>query len=285
MTLFFELAYRPPFDWDALLDFLAGRASSGVETREETRYLRTVRIGEHKGWIAVQPMKGRSAFQVEMSSSLTPVLPQVLSRTRRLFDLDTDMELIEKHLGPLASAHPSLRVPGAFDGFEVAVRTVLGQQVSVKAASTLATRLSASLGEPIETPFPQLTHLFPTPAILSGAELVQLTSLGILPARAATIRTLSREVAAGRIGLDHCAEVEAAMTALKALPGIGEWTAQYITMRTLGWPDAFPHTDLGIKKALSEYNPRQLLARAEQWRPWRSYAAMHLWKSLEATSC
>jgi AraC family transcriptional regulator of adaptative response / DNA-3-methyladenine glycosylase II len=282
-TLTFELAYRPPLDWDALLTFLAGRASCGVEAMEEGRYLRTVRLKGHTGWLTAEPTAGRSTptLRLEVSASLAPVLLPLLARVRRLFDLSADPQQIAAQLGPLAEAYPGLRLPGAFEGFEMGVRVILGQQVSVKAASTLAGRVAKRFGEPIRTPFALLTHLFPTPERIAEAETSELTMLGIVTARAEAIRALAREVADGRIQLEPGHGTEATLAHLQTLPGIGEWTSQYLAMRALGWPDAFPHTDLAIRKAMGDLSPRRLLEEAEKWRPWRAYAAMHLWKSLE----
>lgn len=280
-TMSFLLAYRPPLEWDALLDFLAGRASCGVETADAGRYLRTVRVGERQGWLAVSLAAGRSALRVELSAALVPALLPTLARVKRLFDLSAEPRQIAAHLGPLAAAHPGLRVPGAFDGFEMATRAILGQQVSVKAASTLAGRFAAAFGAPVATPFPRLTHLSPTAERVAGADPADLVALGILAGRAHSIVVLARVVAEGGISLEPGGDVEETLTRLRKLPGIGEWTAQYIAMRALAWPDAFPHTDLGLYKALGETRPKRVLEAAEAWRPWRSYAAMHLWKSLE----
>ena len=180
-----------------------------------------------------------------LSASLAPVLRPTLARVRRLFDLQADPVTIAAHLGPLAEAAPGLRVPGAFDGFEVAVRAILGQQVSVRAASTLAGRLAAALGEPIMTPLAVLTHLSPTPERVAAAGPEELVALGILAARARSIVSLARAVAAGEVSLEPGGDVEAIMARLRSVPGIGEWTAQYVALRALAWPDAFPHTDLG----------------------------------------
>ena len=292
-TLVCELAYRPPLDWNGLRDFLVGRASVGVECREGERYARTVQIGEHQGWLAAGPSTQKDALIVEVSASLAPVLMPVLSRVKRLFDLNADPGQIAACLGPLAQANPGLRVPCAFDGFEMAVRAILGQQISVKAASTLAGRFAAAFGTPIATPFAALTHLAPTPMRMVGASVEEITRLGVVGARAKSILALAHALTDGTLTLQPGANVEGTIVRLRELPGIGDWTAQYIAMRALAWPDAFPHTDLGIVKALCPspapqgWTPglsssRQTLAAAEQWRPWRAYAAMHLWKSLEA---
>lgn len=205
----------------------------------------------------------------------------VLAGVKRLFDLSAEPQRISEHLGELAGRHPGLRVPGAIDGFEMTVRAILGQQVSVKAASTLAGRVAARFGEATESAAEGLTHLSPSPEAIARAEVDQLTALGLTAARAHCVLALARAVAEGRVLLEPQPDVEAAMARLQELPGIGEWTAHYVAMRVFAWPDAFPHSDLGIRKALGERTPRQVLQFAEPWRPWRAYAAMHLWKSLE----
>lgn len=276
-----EIAYRPPFAWEPLRRFLVSHAAQGVEAEDGARYLRTASLGQHRGWITVEPSGSRHTLQVEVSPSLLPALLPTLARVKHLFDLTAAPEQIAAHLGPLAADCPGLRIPGAFDGFETAVRAILGQQISVRSATTLAGRLTARFGEPIATPFTPLTHLPPTPERLAAAEVEEIIALGIIRARAHTLQTLARAVVDDRIVLKPGADIETSLTALKSLPGIGEWTAQYLAMRVLAWPDAFPHTDLGIAKALGESRPAQILQRAEPWRPWRAYAAMHLWRSLE----
>ena len=238
---------------------------------------------EHQGWIAVSPLPGRYALRIELSASLAPVLRPTLARVKRLFDVAADPIEIASHLGPLAATRPGLRVPGAFDGFDMATRAILGQQVSVRAATTLSGRFAAAFGAPITTPFSSLTHLAPSADRVAETDLSEITVLGILPSRAKSILALARAVADGQIVLEPGHDVEDTMIRLKSLPGIGEWTAQYIAMRALAWPDAFPHTDLGLVRALGTRTPKQALERAEAWRPWRAYAAMHLWKSLETT--
>ena len=189
-----------------------------------------------------------------------------------------------KQLGDLASSHPGLRVPGAFDGFETAVRGILGQQVSVKAATTLMGRFVDAFGEPLETPFAELTRVSPTAQSIAKLSPADIASLGIVLNRAKSIIALAQEITRGDLSLESAPEIEKTLARLKELPGIGEWTAQYLAMRALGWPDAFPHGDLGIRKALKQDNPKQLLQMSEAWRPWRSYAAMHIWKKLEEQS-
>lgn len=282
-TLVCELAYRPPLDWPALLGFLGSHSSRGVEAVEGNCYLRTVEIGKQQGWIVVTPSQQKATLRVELSASLALALQPVLARVKRLFDLSAEPNQIARHLGSLADAHPGLRVPGAFDGFEIAIRTILGQQISVRAATTLAGRFVAAFGEPIQTSSPQLTHLWPRPERIAGLEPQALLPLGILASRSRTIITLARVITNGSLSLEPTIDPQHTIAQLTALPGIGEWTAQYIAMRALAWPDAFPHTDLALMRALGETRRSTMLERAEVWRPWRSYATMHLWKSLEKT--
>ncbi|MEW6690009.1 MAG: AlkA N-terminal domain-containing protein [Pseudomonadota bacterium] len=280
----FELSYRPPYDWAALSGFLGARAVAGVEALEGGRYLRTARVTlerrEQRGWIAVGLARGKPALEVEVSASLARALPPVLSRVKALMDLACHPSEISQALGTLAVRHPGLRVPGAFCGFELAVRAILGQQVSVAGARTLAGRFAAEFGEPVETPFLSLTRVFPSPERISEIRPGSIAKLGMPAARARSVAALARAVAGGALELSPGADVEATLAKLRALPGVGEWTAQYIAMRALGWPDAFPHTDLGVMRALAEKDPKRVLARAEPWRPWRAYAVMHLWQSL-----
>jgi AraC family transcriptional regulator of adaptative response / DNA-3-methyladenine glycosylase II len=276
-----DVAFRPPLDWPSLCAFLGSRAARGVEALDGESYLRTVALGKHRGWIRVTPSRARSTLRVDLSMSLAPALVPAIARVKRLFDLSAHPDLIATHLGSLASRHPGLRVPGAFDGFEVAVRAVLGQQVSVRAASTMAGRLVAKLGEPVETPVPGLTHTFPVADRVASARVGDLTAMGLTTARAGTLLALARAVAEGAVDLSPGGDPEAKMASLVRLDGVGDWTAQYLAMRVFAWPDAFPASDLGIRKALGETSPRRILDLAEPWRPWRAYAAMHLWKSLE----
>jgi AraC family transcriptional regulator of adaptative response / DNA-3-methyladenine glycosylase II len=219
-------------------------------------------------------------LRVAVAASLVKALPPVLSRVKALMDLACNPAEVAQALGPLAKRHPGLRVPGAFDGFEMAVRAILGQQVSVSAASTIAGRFAAAFGEPVSTPFASLTTLFPTAACVAALGPGRIARLGMPGARARTVVALARAAADGRLVLAPNADIEATLEALRALPGVGEWTAQYIAMRALSWPDAFPHTDLGVMKALGETGARRVLATGEAWRPWRAYAVMHLWQSL-----
>jgi len=276
----FDLAYRPPLDWETLLHYLGRRLFAGVEAVVDSAYVRTVSIGDRIGWIRVQPSSRRHALSVEISPQLGRAIPGVLMRVRKLFDLGAEPERIALRLGKLAAQCPGLRLPGAFDGYEVAIRAVLGQQISVKGATTIAGRFAEAFGDPVETPFAQLRLLMPTAKRVARASPEAMMKIGVTSARAKTLLGVSRAMAQNPHLLESGADVEAAMARLKALPGIGEWTAQYLAMRAFSWPDAFPATDLGIRKALGLEDERKIIAHAEMWRPWRGYAAMHLWRTL-----
>ncbi|PSB18524.1 DNA-3-methyladenine glycosylase 2 [filamentous cyanobacterium CCP2] len=276
-----EVAYRPPLDWQALLKYLAGRTIAGVETVEGDRYFRTVRMGQQQGWLMVEPTKGKNALRVNLSLSLVPVLLPVLARVKKLFDLTAEPQQIAAHLGSLAHHHPGLRVPGAFDGFEIAVRTILGQQVSVKAATTLMGRFVQCFGEPITTPFSTLTYLTPTADRIAQSHINEIATLGIFGTRARSILALAQALTAGFLSFNGECSTEQTIAQLQELPGIGTWTAHYIAMRVLADPDIFLSTDFGIRQVMNEMSPKQMLATATQWQPWRSYATLHLWKALE----
>lgn len=281
-TVCVTLSYRPPLAWAALLDFLSHRAVPGVELVRDGVYYRTAEIGGARGWLAVSQSRERPALRAELSFSLVRQVLPLVARLRRLFDLDAEPWVIAEHLAKdrrLArslSARPGLRVPGAFDAFEAACRAVLGQQVSVAAATTLAGRLARAYGEPVETPFPQLTRLTPAAARIAAADASEFAALGITSARARSLKRLAQELASGSLTLDG-GDAEGTVQRLQELPGIGPWTAQYVAMRALSWPDAFLEGDLGVRKALGSIDARAARALSERWKPWRSYAVMHLW--------
>jgi len=281
-TLAFDIAFRPPYDWGAMLAFLERRAIRGVEEIQRNAYVRTVRIGKSEGHIRVEPSKRRAALRITVSASLAAAIPPLLARVKHLFDVACHPDEIAAALGPLASRHPGLRLPGAVDGFEVAVRAILGQQVTVAAASTLAGRFAAAFGDPIETPHAALTRLFPVPSAIAALEPAEISRHGIIASRARAIVALAREMHEGRLRLDPTAPVDTTLAALEQIPGVGPWTAQYIAMRALAWPDAFPHVDVAVVKAM-KLTPARALRQADTWRPWRAYAVLHLWKSLEAS--
>lgn len=285
-----SLAYRPPLAWEAMLRFLSARATPGVECVSSGKYCRTAAIGSYRGWLSAAPVDGRALIAVEISNSLVPALGAVLAKLKNLFDLNARPDVIDarlsndRRLAPLVARSPGLRVPGAFSGFELAVRAVLGQQVSVRGATTLAGRLAEAFGEPIETPLGCLSRLSPEAERIAAASREELCRAGITSARADCLRALARSVAEGELRLSPTPAPEAVIGRLLELPGIGSWTAQYIALRALRWPDAFPEGDLGIRKALDVQAAREAIVAAETWRPWRAYGAMHLWNSLDTIS-
>lgn len=289
-TIALRLDYRPPLAWDELLAFLQYRAIRGVESVSADGYRRTVRIGKDVGWLEVHHASGElPALVARVSMSLASRLTTIVAKLRTLFDLDAQPDVVAAHLGAdaklraLVARRPGLRLPGAFDAFEMAVRAVLGQQVSVKGASTLCGRLVKSFGKPLPAGSgvdDELVALFPTAAELAQVEASEMRKIGLPEARARTIVELARAVASGRVDLTGAAAPESAIEELETLPGIGSWTAHYLAMRGMHWPDAFPAGDLGVKKALGTSSVREAEARAAAWRPWRAYALMHLWSSL-----
>jgi AraC family transcriptional regulator of adaptative response / DNA-3-methyladenine glycosylase II len=283
-TLSVQLEFRPPLAWKSLLAYLRLRAIPGVEAADDTHYRRTVAIGAAKGWIAVSMHASGSALNLEISPSLTPVIGAVIGRVKQLFDLGAAPDSVstvlrqDDILAATVRRLPGLRVAGAFDGFELAVRTVLGQQVSVKGASTLAGRWARAFGEPIATPYPDLNRLSPDAARMMEVPVEQVAGLGMVGARARCLSHLARAVSQRAIVLTYVCNVEEQIDSLMRLPGIGHWTANYIAMRALHWPDAFPTGDLVLMRA-ARSNQKQLQRRSEAWRPWRAYAAHYLWQS------
>lgn len=282
-----QLEFRPPFAWERMLDYLRGRAIPGVEWVDATRYRRTVAIDEHQGWIAVSLGKRGNALSVEISPSLAPVIGAVIVRVKRLFDLAAVPDAVSSLLvqDPLLAKSvrriPGLRVPGAFDGFELAVRAILGQQVSVKGATTLAGRWALAFGSPVVTPYPELNRLTPTAQQMMAVGVDDIASLGIVGARARCLSAMAKAVLEKRVVLSFAPNVEEQIEALLHLPGIGPWTAHYIAMRALHWPDAFPSGDLMLMRAANA-NQKQLQKLSQAWRPWRAYATHYLWQSLGA---
>jgi AraC family transcriptional regulator of adaptative response / DNA-3-methyladenine glycosylase II len=282
------LAYRPPLAWKALLAFLAARATPGVERVADGAWSRAVRVGGRTGVIRVrEPARGSTeanhdVMVLEADAVLAPSLMALCARVKHLFDLVAEPNAIEAHLGgagfgPIARGARGLRVPGAFDAFELAVRAILGQQVSVAGASTLMGRLTATFGEPLPGSVEGFTHLAPTADRLAEAGAPAIRRIGLPMARAETIHELSRRVAEGGVTLTSDADVKSLTASLTGIRGIGPWTAEYIAMRALHWPDAFPASDLVLRRAAGCLTTAQLRRAAEAWRPWRSYAAMHLW--------
>src|SRR5271165_1670855 len=284
-----QLEFRPPFAWQPLLEYLRLRAIPGVEMVDATHYRRTVAIGESEGWLAVSLGKKANALNVEISPSLAPVIGAVIVRVKRLFDLGAVPDAVSALLlqDPLLAKTvrriPGLRVAGAFDGFELAVRAILGQQVSVKGATTLAGRWAQAFGLPIATPYAGLNRLTPSAQRLASVTVDEIAALGIVGARARALSSLAAAVLERRVILTFAPNVEEQIDALMRLPGIGPWTAQYIAMRALNWPDAFPSGDLMLMRAANT-TQKKLQQLAEGWRPWRAYATHYLWQSLGANA-
>jgi AraC family transcriptional regulator of adaptative response / DNA-3-methyladenine glycosylase II len=286
-ALTLRLAYRPPFDWQRILGYLAGRAIAGVEAVQQDSYLRSVRIGDANGWLRVCHQPQRHQLELEVAPSLSAALMPLLARVRSQFDLDANPAVIEAHLrhDPLLARHldanPGLRVPGAFDAFELAVRAVLGQQVSVAGATTLSGRLVQRFGAPAATPFAQVTHHFPAASVLAAADAADIAQIGLPKTRAQTIRNLAQFALEGGLQMPPGVTLDEAIARLKTTGGIGDWTAHYIALRALRFPDAFPAGDLGLQKAAAgaagRLTEKQLAARAAAWSPWRAYAALALW--------
>jgi AraC family transcriptional regulator of adaptative response / DNA-3-methyladenine glycosylase II len=287
-ALVLRLAYRPPYDRAGLLRFLAARQVAGVESVDVAslslrRTLALPHRGERlAGWLAGAFTAERHEFELQVSASLLPALGTVLERVRQGLDLDADPALIDSALAAVPGpAVAGLRTPNAMDGFEAAVRVILGQQVTVAAARTLVSRLVERFGAPISTPFADLTRCFPDAATLAAASAESIGTLGIVRQRVGGLQALAREVDAGRIALHRGAPLLPTLDALRALPGIGEWSVQLIAMRALAWPDAFPATDIGVQNALATRDAKAVDVLSQAWRPWRSYAVMRLWQSLE----
>jgi AraC family transcriptional regulator of adaptative response / DNA-3-methyladenine glycosylase II len=281
-----RLPFRPPYHWPAMVGFLAPRAIPGVESVEAERYRRTIAVGAAMGTVEIAPVSGKPYLSATIHLPAVAALGTVVGRLRRLFDLDADPAAIEGHLAGDAllaraiAARPGLRVPGAWDNFELAIRAMLGQQVSVAAATTLTGRLAAAYGERVADGLPGLDRLFPKPEALATADL---STIGMPGARARAISALAAAMVADRELLRSFETLDATVAKLSRLPGIGPWTAQYIALRALREPDAFPASDLGLLRAAATAegrpSPAALVARAEAWRPWRAYAALHLWMS------
>ncbi len=290
-----RLPYVAPWNWPQFHQHFALRLLPGLEALEPERYSRTVRVGDDVGWISVQPLATQPALELTLSDSLAEHTVALVMRVRKMFDLDTDPTVIawhfaaDPHIGPLVAATPGLRLPSAFDPFEQAVRAIVGQQVSVKAAVTITRRLVERLGEQwlcrSASRTDGLTKLFPRPETLASAAL---DSIGMPGKRVAALQRLSAAVANGALELHIEDGSDALVRRLCELPGIGPWTAEYIALRGFGEADAFPAADLGLLKAplwgRNGLTPRELRARSHTWRPWRAYAAVYIWNNYGISS-
>jgi AraC family transcriptional regulator, regulatory protein of adaptative response / DNA-3-methyladenine glycosylase II len=278
-----KIAFRPPYDWMHVQGFLAARAIPGVERVEEGAYARTLTCDSGHAVVQVRPLADQNALELRVRGAAPSALFRISGTARRVFDLGADPARIilalgrDRLLARLVRRRPGLRIPGVWDAFECAVRAVIGQQITVAAGRTLVARLVARVGQPVSTGVEGLTHLFPSPVALAHANL---DGLGLTTARIDTLRALSRAITDG---LDLNGPADDVIPALRALRGIGAWTAQYVALRALGEPDAFPMADLVLRRAASTNGTPltavALEARAEPWRPWRGYAAVHLWQA------
>lgn len=279
--LCFRLRYRPPFDWDALVGFLAPRSIPGVECVENGRYRRSIVAAGVAGSIEIS--SDSAELVLEIDHPRPESLLSIVSRVRRLCDLDADPVAIAESLAgdsflrALVRARPGLRVPGAWDGFELGIRAILGQQVSVRGASTLAGRLTSRFGRPFASGRSGVTHLFPRAEDLADADVA---SIGLPRKRADTLRAFSAAVASGILTFDGSLAPETIRERLLSIPGIGEWTTEYVAMRALNDPDAFPAGDLVLLRAAGVRTTKELKSIAERWRPWRAYAVLHIWQGV-----
>lgn len=287
-----RLEYRPPYRFAELLAFFRERALTGVEVIDETSYARTVRLkapdgSVAEGWMRVVDDPEHKQLVITMPNSLAPCMPHIVSRVRRMFDVDCDPQAIASGLAPLEMAIPGAvregtRLPGCFDPFETACRAVLGQQISVAAANKLAARLVESYGTPVGTGIGGASRVFPTPEEILALNPIEdaLGPLGVIKTRSRVIAEIARMLVSGELDFDSGALATEQIEKLLAIKGVGPWTANYIAMRALSHPDAFLESDAGVAHALHDMTPRQRLTMAEAWRPWRSYAVICLWNSL-----
>ncbi len=275
------LTYQPPYDWQWMTTFLGVRALQGVEQQDGEYYQRTLAVmhnGERlTGWLRLRPLPEQHGVELEVSASLSPVTEKVAAQVRRLLDLDAQPMLIAGGLGTLAENAVGLRLPGCINRFELTVRAILGQLVSVKMAATLATRLTEKWGDPVCTPFVALTHLFPSAATIGQLTVDDLRGIGVQGKRAACLINLAQAVEEGRLPLDDITDVQDGIKQLLAMPGIGNWTASYIAMRAWSAPDVFLGGDYLIKQRFPGMTPAKIARYAEIWKPWRTYATLHLW--------
>jgi AraC family transcriptional regulator of adaptative response / DNA-3-methyladenine glycosylase II len=281
-----HIAYRPPYDWDAMLTYLSARAIDGMESLEDGVYRRSISHQGEYGTVAVAHAPDRNALFATIRFPNVRALPSIVASVRRQFDVDADIEAITSHLAkdrtlaPLIAARPGLRVPGCWDEFELAVRAVLGQQITVEAARQLGGKLVLFCGDPVrDTRDSRLAHTFPSARRVAAADL---SSIGMPKSRRTTLKALAQAAVADPRLLAPSGSIDDSIVRLRAIPGIGEWTAQYIALRALREPDAFPATDLGILRGAARLpgllpTAPQLIQRAKAWRPWRAYAAQYLW--------
>ena len=282
----FRLHFRPPYHWAGMLDFLAARATPGVEVVEGGKYRRTISLNGHDGYFEVALAEGRDALLLRIAFNGPQSLFFIVERVRSMFDLNADWAAIVQSLRSdptlcaRVEADPGIRVPGCWSGFELAVRAILGQQITVKGATAIAGRMAHRFGKPFRG-VAGLTHTFPTPEVLASAPL---RDVGLTARRVETIQALARAVCKGKLRFEGGTSSESFSRHFCEIAGIGKWTAEYVAMRALGEPDAFPSSDLGLLRAMALEDSRDLELRAEAWRPWRAYAAMYLWRMCSQSS-
>ncbi len=299
-TFTLRLDYRPPFDWHHLLGFLGDRAMHGVERVEGNSYFRTIAMGNAAYEIEVNNDAEKSRIVAEVPVQLAPLAMDLSNRLRRLFDLDARPDVIEKELGrdkwlaPIVKKQRGTRLPGAFDSFEIAIRSVLGQQVTVAGATTLAKRVVEKFGREVKIGSnggsprgtgslrSEIARIFPSADVIANASLADVRAIGMPEARAKTLLAISRKISDGDLVLSAGSDPEAAIASMTSIVGIGNFTSHVVAMRALRYVDAFPSSDLGVRKALNSKSARELDRRAEAWRPWRAYAVIHLWRNFHA---
>lgn len=287
-ALTLRLAWRPPYDIDGVLRFFGQRALQGVEAVDGLALRRSIAIGHGgqllAGWFEARFVPERHEVHLRLAPALAPVAGHVAQRVRQGLDLDADPSLIDPVLasGLKLPPIPGIRVPNGFDGFEIAARVVLGQQVTVAAARTLVQRLVDRFGAPVESPWgPQVARCFPTPAAIAEGDPEVIGKLGIVRQRVRALQALAQAVHTGGLQLHRGAPLQPTLERLQDLPGIGPWTLQLIALRALAWPDAFPASDIGVLNALGSRDVAAAEAASQHWRPWRAYAVMRLWRTLE----
>ena len=279
-----KCGFRIPYDWDYIINYFLGRSAHAAELVRDGIYYRTVQVGGHKGWFSVSLSEKDLHLSIQISYSLHPIVSDMIAKIKRQFDVYANPLRINAQLekdsilGQSVSANPGLRSPGSFDPFEMLVRVVLGQRISVKAATTLMNRYVSTFGEPFETPIPGLERISPLPTVVAQADPGQIASLGMPYKRAETITTVAKAFNEKKLDFSPDADLEKLRSALSKVPGIGPWTIEYMLMRGVSWPDAFPTTDLGIQKALGTKKKKEIETVSHSWQPYRSYATHHLWK-------
>ncbi|MBV6647410.1 MAG: helix-turn-helix domain-containing protein, partial [Cyclobacteriaceae bacterium] len=285
-TIHLKCGFRVPYDWSYIINYFHGRSAHAAELVRNSIYYRTVHMGDYKGWYAVSHSEKDLHLSIQISHSLHPIVSEIIPKIKRQFDVHANPLKINAKLekdpilGPSISSHSGLRSPGSFDPFEMLVRVILGQRISVKAATTLMNRYVSTFGEVFETPIQGLDRISPLPEVVAQADAGKIASLGMPYKRAETIILVAKAFEQGKLDFAPDADIEKLKLGLADIPGIGPWTIEYMLMRGISWPDAFPTTDLGVQKALGTKSNKEIVATSDSWQPYRSYATHHLWKML-----